>query len=112
MALAGGRGPGGARALSVEAAALASTHCLRRYRCLASEILAAVSNLGALLLQLESHRLRARLVHRGSVDDVLEVFRHVGVPVVTQLLYDLEAVEQGSVVAHTRLPLSYTDRIV
>lgn len=47
----------------------------------------------------------ACLVHGCRVDDVLEVFGDVNVPIVAELLDDLEAVEESPIVPHTRLPL-------
>ena len=52
------------------------------------------------------------LVHRRRIDDVLQVLRDVGIPVVTQLLDDLEAVEKGAVVLNTRLPLRNPNCVV
>ena len=68
-----------------------------------------VSKVGLLL---ESHRLRGRLVHRSRVNYVLEVLGHVSITMVTQLLNYFQAVEKGTIVAHTCLPLRDTDSIV
>ena len=52
------------------------------------------------------------LIHRRRIDDVLQVLRDVGIPVVTQLLDYFEAVEKGAVVLYTRFPLRNPNCVV
>ena len=61
----------------------------------------------------DEHSLRAALVHRIGVDDVLEVFADVWLSVAAQLLDYLQAVHEGAVrTRRARLPLPYPYRVV
>jgi len=70
------------------------------------------SSLGRLGLLLDHGRLLAGLVHRRCVDYVLQVFRNVRLSMVAQLLDDLEAVKESSIVFDIRLPLHDANSVV